>query len=151
MPTNASRSITNYLRSRFGAKEWSVALAQDPDGRMRKIIPVRVRDFEAEGLLLTIVYIDLIGLGQSEAKSRLLAQLKDRLKPATQTTFPGKTAPSMGASTKAVAFPGNTSTSSSTTIRGANPSREHVQANYKDLDISSLKLDDLHASANLSA
>ena len=81
----------DYLASsRFGAAEWAAAFAGDPDGQMRRLIPVRVRDCNLGGLLKPIVYIDLVGLGEAEAKQCLLADLAGtRRKPAQRPSFPG--------------------------------------------------------------
>ena len=85
----------NYLtKSRFGAAEWAAAFAADPDGRRRGLVPVRVKDCVVDGLLKPIVYIDLVGLGEAEAKDRLLNNLTgSRLKPAQRPSFPGAASP----------------------------------------------------------
>ena len=45
----------------------AAAFAQDPTGKKRKLIPVRVAECALTGLLAPIVYIDLIGLYQKAA------------------------------------------------------------------------------------
>jgi hypothetical protein len=93
----------DYLaKSRFGAAEWAAAFAADPDGQRRGLVPVKVKDCVVDGLLKPIVYIDLVGLGEGEAKQRLLDNLTGtRRKPAQQPSFPGGADP-------AHAFPGRT-------------------------------------------
>jgi hypothetical protein len=58
-----------FLDSKFAQTEWAAAFRQDPQGRERKLLPVRVRDCEPAGLLGAIVYIDLVGLDEQSAKA----------------------------------------------------------------------------------
>jgi hypothetical protein len=83
-----------YLKSEFTQPEWAAAFAQDPTGKKRKLIPVRVTECALIGMLAPIVYIDLIGLSESDAKRVLLDGLKPSGKPAQPQTFPGKGAES---------------------------------------------------------
>lgn len=62
----------DYLSSRFTAPEWAAMFAKDPTGANRLLIPVRIRVCEIQGLLKQIVYIDLVGLGETEARKKLL-------------------------------------------------------------------------------
>lgn len=78
-----------YLKSAFTQPEWAVAFAQDPTALERKLIPVRVKECEPEGMLKPIVYVDLVGTSKSEAKQKLLDMLCDRLKPDHEPDFPG--------------------------------------------------------------
>ena len=82
--------------SRFGAAEWASAFATDPDGMKRSLVPVRVRACAAEGLLKSIVHVDLIGLDEAAAKQRLLDYLSGtRRKPAERPSFPGAASSTM--------------------------------------------------------
>lgn len=85
----------DYLaKSRFGAAEWAAAFAADPDGQRHGLVPVKVKDCVVDGLLKPIVYIDMVGLGEGEAKQRLLDNLTGtRRKPAQQPSFPGAADP----------------------------------------------------------
>jgi hypothetical protein len=85
----------DYLtKSRFGAAEWAAAFAADPDGQRRGLVPARVKECVVDGLLKPIVYIDLVGLGEAEAKQRLLDNLTGtRRKPVQRPSFPGAAAP----------------------------------------------------------
>jgi WD40 repeat protein len=83
-----------YLKSEFTQPEWAAAFAQDPTGKKRKLIPVRVAGCDLTGMLAPIVYIDLIGLSESDAKRVLLDGLQPSGKPAQPQTFPGKGAES---------------------------------------------------------
>jgi tetratricopeptide (TPR) repeat protein len=94
--TKARRTLAvlspDYLESsRFTPSEWAVAFADDPDGRQLKLVPVMVRKCDPPGLLKTIVYIDLIGLDEEEAKKRLLEGIRGaRGKPDSAPEFPGR-------------------------------------------------------------
>jgi len=84
----------DYLRSGFAASEWMAAFAQDPTGEKGKVLPVRIRRVTPDGLLRSIVYIDLVDLGEAVARERLLAGLaRGRAKPASQPVFPGGSRP----------------------------------------------------------
>jgi hypothetical protein len=61
----------NYLRSGFTIAEWTAAYALAMQGRERGLIPIRVEPSELDGLLSPITYIDLVGIGESEAQQRL--------------------------------------------------------------------------------
>ena len=78
----ASRTIAvlspAYLKSAFAAPEWAARFAEDPKGSERSLVPVRVRECEAKGLLKAIVYIDLVGLEETEARQQLLDGLRGR-------------------------------------------------------------------------
>jgi len=78
-----------YLKSTFAAPEWAAAFAKDPEGLNRSLVPVRVRECEAAGLLKAIVYIDLVGLTEDDARERLLERLSGRrAKPSSRPRFP---------------------------------------------------------------
>ncbi len=66
----------DYLTSEFTAPEWAAAFANDPTGKSRLLIPVRVRDCDLTGLLKQIVYIDLVGLNPVDAAKKLLAEIR---------------------------------------------------------------------------
>jgi len=84
----------DYLKSGFGLSEWAAAFAQDPTGRDGKLVPVRARPVDLNGLLSQIVHFDLFGLNEAGAKAALLAGIKrGRLKPDAQPGFPGTPRP----------------------------------------------------------
>ena len=90
----ASRTIAvlspAYLKSTFAAAEWAAAFAKDPEGFQRALVPVRVEECEAGGLLKAIVHINLVGLEEDEARQRLLDRLSGRRgKPSKKPEFPG--------------------------------------------------------------
>ena len=83
----------NYLTSDYCAAEWQAAFASDPTGRLRKLIPVRVRLCNPDGLLKGRTYINLVGKDEATAKEVLLTSIKssipgERGKPGTQPDFP---------------------------------------------------------------
>ncbi len=83
----------DYLNSVYGAAEWQAAWKQDAQGTNRKLLPVRVRDFNPSGLLATVVYTDLVGADEATARS-LLKEMTNgafagRVKPKVQPPFPG--------------------------------------------------------------
>src|SRR3954465_14598622 len=46
----------DYVNSRFTAPEWAARFAQDATSEHDLLIPVRVRDFDPQGLLAQIIY-----------------------------------------------------------------------------------------------
>jgi internalin A len=116
--TEANRTIAvlslKYLESTFTQPEWAAAFAQDPQGKKQKLIPVRIAECELTGLLAPIVYLDLLGLPENDARSALLgAFTPGRNKPPLAPTFPGTRTPrSPGTSPTQPAFPGATETMS---------------------------------------
>jgi tetratricopeptide (TPR) repeat protein len=95
----------NFLASPFTQPEWAAAFAEDPTGKKRQVLPVRIAECDPKGLLGPIVYIDLVGREESEAKDVLLrgVELK-RAKPLVSPAFPGAGA-SVGRPTAAIAKP----------------------------------------------
>src|SRR6516162_9850475 len=80
-----------YLGSLYTQPEWAAAFARDPTGENRLILPVRVRPCEPAGILSSIVYCDLVGIGVDDARTRLLAALEPSGKPNEPAPFPGST------------------------------------------------------------
>lgn len=110
--TGAEKTIVvlspSYLGAEYTHPEWQAAFALDPRGELRKLVPFRVRECSTDGLLKQVVYVDLVGLSEADAKLALLGAFSDRAKPARKPSFPGlynidKTIRSIS---KQVAFPG---------------------------------------------
>ncbi len=81
----------DYLTSLYTQPEWAAYFAQDPTSAERKIVSVRVRECELKGLLAPIVYTDLVGKEEGEAKRELLDGVKvGRRKPESAPGFPGR-------------------------------------------------------------
>jgi hypothetical protein len=99
--TAAQRTIAvispNFLKSDFCAPEWAAAFVQDPMGRNRKLLPVRVRECEPAGLLAALDYIDLVRKDATAARKELLSRISAALKlekgesakPSSAPEFPG--------------------------------------------------------------
>jgi tetratricopeptide (TPR) repeat protein len=79
----------DYLRSDFSPSEWAAAFVKDPKGEQRKIIPIRIKSCDLDGLLSPVIYIDIVGLDESDAKKKIIDGIKDgRAKPSTPPKFP---------------------------------------------------------------
>jgi hypothetical protein len=79
----------SYLTSAFVTAEWAAAYADDPEGKRRKLLPIRVDDIEVAGLLKAIVYVDLVGRDEEAARNAILTAAKvDRRKPENSPAFP---------------------------------------------------------------
>jgi tetratricopeptide (TPR) repeat protein len=96
--TGAQRTIAvlspDYLKALYTQPEWAAAFAKDPTGKDSTLLPVRVRECELEGILAPIVYIDLVTLDESNARTTLLAGVRRmRAKPSGPLPFPGDTSP----------------------------------------------------------
>ena len=55
-----------YFESDSAFAAWAAAFRQDPIGKLRKVLPVRIERCAVEGLLGPIVYIDLVDLLDDE-------------------------------------------------------------------------------------
>jgi hypothetical protein len=122
----------DYLKSQFGAPEWAAAFARDPEGFKRLLVPVRVRECRIEGLLKSLVYIDVVGVNEVEARRRLLNDLRgQRAKPTEKPAFPGLGASEQSRTSPHPAFPGRSAT------EGARPKPTYmpkVKRSPTDLD-----------------
>lgn len=81
----------DYLKSTFAQPEWAAAFHDDPSGMLGKLLPIHVQECRKElrGLLGPIVYIDLVGVNEDEARRRLLNGVKrGRQVPETPPPFP---------------------------------------------------------------
>jgi hypothetical protein len=88
----------DYLNSAYATSEWAAAFALDPTSNQRRLIPVRVRACEPEGLLKAIVFIDLVDLNKDEAARALLKGINAaRQTPSRPPRFPLRRAVSVGA------------------------------------------------------
>ena len=78
----------DYLTALFPQPEWAAALVRDPSGAERKLVPLRVQPCKPDGLLEAIVYADLVGLNEQDARTRLLAAVQTgRAKPVSPVPF----------------------------------------------------------------
>src|SRR5262245_45635423 len=91
--TTCARTICvltpRYLESVYAQPEWATAFALDPLGRQRKIIPVMVEKCRPTGLLSQIVYVDITGLAEQDARRALARAIRTRrAKPRRAPQFP---------------------------------------------------------------
>jgi hypothetical protein len=93
----------NYLSAEYTHPEWVAAFAKDPQGEERKLIPVRVQKCSPMGLLASIIWVDLEGLAEDQAREELLKGLQPSGRPSTPPQFPGSQG---GATIPKVPFPG---------------------------------------------
>ncbi|NJO76329.1 MAG: toll/interleukin-1 receptor domain-containing protein [Leptolyngbyaceae cyanobacterium RM1_406_9] len=96
-----------YLTSAYTQPEWAAAFANDPQSLERKLIPIRVADCQPDGMLRPLVYVDLIGLSEDDAKQALLGMMRDRAKPTQKPTFPGDSTAIKHTVPAPTTFPGN--------------------------------------------
>jgi len=80
----------DYLQADFTRPEWRSAFADDPQGEKRRLVFVRVRECQLDGLLKSRLYLDLVGASEATAKQDILAIWKDRGKPDVEPPFPGE-------------------------------------------------------------
>jgi hypothetical protein len=117
--TEANRTIAvlseKYLESTFTQPEWAAAFAQDPQGKTQKLIPIRIAACELTGLLASIVYLDLVGLPENDARKALLgAFTPPRNKPPLAPAFPsGAKQEIQGGAASEKPFPAEDQTTSS--------------------------------------
>ena len=109
-----------YLTSDYTQPEWAAAFADDARSQERKLIPVRVKECKPPGMLRPLVYVDLVGATQVEAKQRLLDALKERVKPEREPDFPSDVGNVATPSAGPVAFPSS----------AENQSAQPPQVNY---------------------
>lgn len=83
---------SNYMQSLYTQPEWSAAFVKDPTGEKQKLIPVRIEDFNLDGLFPSIIYIDLVDKDENSARNAILNGIKtERKKPKVAPSFPGET------------------------------------------------------------
>ena len=119
----------NYLNAEYTHAEWAAAFVHDPTGQKRKLIPFRVAECHPGGILKALIYADLVGLSEEEARTVVLEALKPRLKPDTRPAFPGDLSDSI-LSGSALGEPdlGDIDLSDSGRARGSKPRRFPGQA-----------------------
>jgi len=97
------------LRAPYVLQEWAQRLAADPTGEQRALVLVRVEACEPEGLLGPVVYVDLVGLDEAAARSRLREELaavaRGERRLAGDPAFPGGGQPAAAAGVGRPRFP----------------------------------------------
>ena len=95
---NSDRTIAvlsdAYLRSSYASAQWHAIWASDPSRTRRSLLVTRVAECERPGLLADVTGIDLFGVTETVARTRLTTlvsdAVRDRAKPATAPEFPGR-------------------------------------------------------------
>ncbi|PZO20901.1 MAG: hypothetical protein DCF25_05850 [Leptolyngbya foveolarum] len=77
----------NYTKALYTQPEWAAAFVQDPTGSSRKLLPIKVSPCILEGMLSTLIYIDLVDKPQAEARNLLTSALQERAKPKFRPGF----------------------------------------------------------------
>ncbi|WP_083473922.1 FxSxx-COOH system tetratricopeptide repeat protein [Frankia sp. R43] len=62
---------TSYLNSEWDLLQSYATLGRDPGGRLRMLFPVAVEDCRIEGILSSVVGIEIWGIGENAARERL--------------------------------------------------------------------------------
>jgi hypothetical protein len=76
------------LEASYVRQEWAQRLAVDPTAKERALVLVRVEPCEPEGLLGPMVYIDLVGLDEASARTRLREELAAAVRGERQLSAP---------------------------------------------------------------
>ena len=79
-----------YLKAEYTQPEWAAAFLRDPQGKARRLIPVRVAKCQPTGLLASIIYVDLVSLSEQDAQRALVDGLKPTGRPVGPIRFPGQ-------------------------------------------------------------
>lgn len=66
----------SYFNARFTQREWTEAIARDPQANAYALIPIRIGSCDLQGLWRTLVHIDIVGYAEKEAQQRLINELK---------------------------------------------------------------------------
>jgi len=80
----------SYLTAVYPQPEWTASFMRDPQGKEGRLVPVRVRDCQPDGLLAPLAYIDLVGItDEVVARKQLIDGLQPRVRPSQMQRFPG--------------------------------------------------------------
>ena len=126
-----------YLESNYTASEWGAAFAQDPQGKKLKLIPIRVAPCQLTDILAPIIYLDLLGLPEEDARAALLGAFSTRNKPALPPSFPGATTPHKPSlNLSQPSFPGISQTTSTPLAESLASVMEGAEQNPKEARLS---------------
>ena len=78
----------SYLESEYCQAEWASIFNYDPTGKRAELIPIRVADVKPEGLLSSIIYIDLFEQQEDVAIKKLLNGVGYSENPRKKSEFP---------------------------------------------------------------
>ncbi|MGH8885161.1 MAG: toll/interleukin-1 receptor domain-containing protein [Egibacteraceae bacterium] len=74
-----------YWNSVMATAEWTAAFARNP----ALLVPIRIEEVAPPGLLAPIVYIDIFGVAEAEARARIVEALPGPVRPPGPVRFPG--------------------------------------------------------------
>lgn len=95
-----------YLAKPYSSWERQAAMWSAAKSRPNFVLPVFVEDCEAPTWLAHLVRCDLYGVGEEEARARLVRYFARAARPAAQPRFPGGVETSRTASVEPLSFPG---------------------------------------------
>ena len=85
-------SAAYFDRSRYTTEEWTSAVLHMPDPEQCRLVPVRVEDVPADrapAVLRPLVFRDVFGVGEEQARRVLLEALTGPRRPGEKPVFPG--------------------------------------------------------------
>ena len=85
-------SAAYFDRSRYTTEEWTSAVLHMPGTAQGRLVPVRVEDVPTDTVpaaLRSLVYRDLFGAGEQQARRALLEAVAGPRRPAERPVFPG--------------------------------------------------------------
>jgi tetratricopeptide (TPR) repeat protein len=86
-------SAAYFDRSRYTAEEWSAAALHVPGMEQGRLVPVRVEDVPSArvpAVLRPLVYCDVFGVGEEQARRVLLEAVEGPRRPGQKPVFPGR-------------------------------------------------------------
>jgi hypothetical protein len=89
-------SAAYFERERYTTEEWAAGALHVPGTGQNRLVPVRVEDVsaaEVPGVLRPLVYSDLFGVGEEQARRALLAAVAGPRRPEGKPVFPGRERP----------------------------------------------------------
>ena len=89
-------SAEYFSRSRYTTREWAAALIPVPGAGEDRLVPLRVEEVADEkmpGILRPLVYRDLFGLEETDARRVLLEAVRGPVRPDHKPVFPGRGTP----------------------------------------------------------
>ena len=76
---------SRYWQSVMATAEWTAAFARDPGS----LVPIRIEDVAPPTLLAPIVYVDVFGVSEADARARVVEALRGPGRPLVPVRFPG--------------------------------------------------------------
>jgi tetratricopeptide (TPR) repeat protein len=89
-------SMEYFTRARYTTEEWSAASVKLPGAEHGRLVPLRVEDVPTgavPGILRPLLYRDLFGLAEDEARQVLQAAVRAPARPGQPPVFPGRGTP----------------------------------------------------------